>query len=230
MHLEARTAARAVKVLVVPREAWGPSIAGFKPELGPDPHVVGRILAQHRVDSSFIDPGEFPWNPLRGRDSLAQSIDPARSFRVLLKERGADVIVAAGEGGALLPLLLRRALGFKVPIALWDIGLGDRWKLRQRVLNAVIPRADAILVLSASQKRYVETRWAPRGEVVVVGHMVDTEFFRPIDTPPIDQILSIGDDPGRDYATLLHAAKALDCDLVIRSGRSLPDWADGCLA
>ncbi|MGH7837917.1 MAG: glycosyltransferase, partial [Candidatus Binataceae bacterium] len=192
---------KAVKVLVVPRAAWGPSIAQFKPGLEPDPHLAGRILPGHRIDNSFIDPRDFPWNPFRGRDSLLQSVDPARSFRILLRERAADIIVAAGEGGALLPLLLRRALGFKAPIALWDIGLGDQWKPRQHILNAVIPRADAILVLSTSQKRYIEARWAPRGEVVVVGHMVDTEFFHPMDNRHSDQILSIGDDRGRDYST-----------------------------
>ena len=125
-------------------------------------------------------------------DSLLQSIDPARSFRILLKERAADIIVAAGEGGALLPLLLRRPFRFKAPITLWDIRLGSRWRLRQRILQAVVPRADAIFVLSTSQKHHVETRWAPRGEVVVVGHMVDTDFFHPIETPllrarPVDR-------------------------------------------
>jgi len=206
---------------------WGPGIARFKPGLEPDPHVVGRILADHRIESSFVDPYDFPWNPFRGRDSLLQSIDPVRSFRILLKERAADIIVAAGEGGALLPLLLRGPFRFKAPIALWDIGFGSRWRLRQRILQAVVPRADAIFVLSTSQKHHVETRWAPRGEVVVVGHMVDTDFFHPIDAPRFDHVLSIGDDTGRDYATLLHATEGLDCDLVIRSSSSLPDWADG---
>jgi glycosyltransferase involved in cell wall biosynthesis len=57
--------------------------------------------------------------------------------------------------------------------------------------------------------------------------MVDTEFFHPMDAPHLNHILSIGDDVGRDYSTLLRATEGLDCDLVIRSSRSLPDWVDG---
>lgn len=227
MHTEPRAATKVRRVLLVPRAAWGPGIAGFQPGFEPDPNVGSRILADHLVDSSFIDPGDFPWNPFGGRDTLLQSIDPLRALRILLRERGADIIVAAGEGGALLPLLLRGAFGFKVPIALWDIGFTSGWKLRQNILQAVVPRADAIFVLSASQKRYIEARWAPRGEVVVVGHMVDTDFFHPIDVPRLDYVLSVGDDVGRDYSTLLRAADGLDCDLLIRSSRSLPDWISG---
>jgi glycosyltransferase involved in cell wall biosynthesis len=199
-----------LRAVVLPPTAWRPAREAFRPGNGPDPLEVFRHLADNGIDISVIDPGKRPLNPLAGRGTVLESLDPLRALRVLTGHRRADIVVSVFEGSALPIMLLRRLAWFKVPVVLWDIGLTEGWRLREHILDRVVP--------SASQKVYIERRWGHSG-VEVLGHGVDTKFFTPALPAPNGPVLAVGDDAGRDYASLLAVAANLGSDIVIRTGR-----------
>ncbi len=141
---------------------------------------------------------------------------------MLLYHRRVDAVIAVFEGPAVLPALLRRLFGFRPRLLMWDLGLTD-WRLRRRIQDIVIPRVDEILVLGSNQTADIVARWPTHAPVTCIGHYVDTGFFRPL--PPSEGagfILSVGDDDGRDYKTLMQAVVGLDTEMVIRSRHQLP--------
>jgi glycosyltransferase involved in cell wall biosynthesis len=202
--------------------AWQPERDAYTPGNGPDPFALERLLAKHGIDALLIDPGRRPWNPLAGRSTVLEALDPLRALRVLLSQRKADIVVSVFEGAALPLTLLRGLAGFRVPIVLWDLGLAEGWRLRDRILDQVVPRADGIFVLSASQLPYIATRWRRRNGVELLGHSIDTTFFTPASPTPDGPILAVGNDAGRDYTTLLEAAEGFDADVVLKTSRLPP--------
>lgn len=198
-----------------------PSVDAYAPDTMPDPTAARRILGEHQIDFATIDPHRKPWNPFADRVSLFGSLDPLRAFKILFGRRDVDVLISVGEASALLIMLLRKLFSFNPAITLWDAALGEEWKLRDRILDFIIPRVSAMFVLCHEHKRYIEARWRPPGQIIVVGHLVDTEFFRPRPSHRGDYILAVGDDFGRDYATLVEAWEGLDVDLVIRTSADL---------
>jgi glycosyltransferase involved in cell wall biosynthesis len=183
--------------------------------------ALERELATHGIDAVLSDVGGWPWNPLAGRGTVLQGIDPLRALRTVLRQREIDVVVAIFESPALLPVLARRLGLLRVPVVVWDLGLTETWRLRERILNKVVPEADAILVLSASQRDYIAGRWGRDSCVAVVGHRVDTEFFRPAPACPNGPALSVGDDVGRDFPSLLAVAPQLEANIVLKT-RAIP--------
>jgi glycosyltransferase involved in cell wall biosynthesis len=160
-------------------------------------------------------------NPFSGRHPLVQGIDPLRTLRVLLRHRHVDAVIAVFEGPAVLPALLRRLFRFRPRLLMWDLGLTD-WRLRRRIQDLVIPRLDEILVLGSNQTADIVARWPAHAPVTCIGHYVDTGFFRPL--PPSEDagfLLSVGDDEGRDYNTLMQSVAGLDTKVVIRSCHQL---------
>jgi glycosyltransferase involved in cell wall biosynthesis len=212
-----------LRAIVLPPMAWLPERGAFRKGEAPDPFELDEQLALQGIETHIIDPGRWPLNPFAGRSTLMQAWDPLRALGVLLKERGADIIIAVFEGPALPLILMRRLMAFDVPIVLWDLGLTETWKLRMRVLDRVVPRVDSILVLSASQRPYIQKRWGRNNGVEVVGQHVDTGFFAPITPAPQGPVLTIGEDVGRDYATFLAAADGLDADFLAKTRKIRPD-------
>jgi glycosyltransferase involved in cell wall biosynthesis len=177
----------------------------------------------------------------------------------MLRERRYDVVVSVMEGPAAPLLLLRRLVGFTTPIVLWDIAPDDRWRLRTRLQDFVVPRLDGLMVLSSMQPAYIARRWSSRVPVTVIGHHIDTGFYRPADhgsgkdgsgkdgsgndgsgndssgndasgggTGDVgggEYILGVGEDIGRDYATLLAAMQGIPEELVLRTSLALPEAA-----
>jgi len=214
---------RRLCVLMLPPIEWLPDHRAHTPDGGPDGAALERLLAAEGIDCAILDPLVWPWNPFGRRHPLLRGIDPLRALRVLLSWRNVDAVVCVFEGPALLPALLRRLFRFRPELLMWDMGLTDGWRLRERIQDLVIPRLDGILVLGANQIDEIHTRWPTHAPVACVGHYVDTAFFRPLPPSAAERgyVLSVGDDGGRDYPSLLEAAVRLDREVVIRTGQSL---------
>lgn len=159
-----------------------------------------------------------PLNPFAGRHSLLESLDPVRALRLLLGRGRADVLLCCYEGAALLPLLLRGLCRFRGAVILHDLGEPAGWRLRRWVQDRVVPRADAVVVLSTAQRDEVLKLWRPRGAVRVILDYVDTGFFRPAPEGAEEAlVLSVGDDGARDYPTLLAAAEGAGWPLLLKT-------------
>ena len=210
-----------IRAVIAPPIYWMSDRKSFLLDMAPDPFKLFETLEASGIQFELIDPGHRPWNPFAGKSSLLQSLDPLRSLKILLGRRSSDLVVSVFEGSAVCILALRRLFGFKGAVVLWDIGLTESWRLRERILDFVVPRADAIMVLGSSQKAYIERRWSPKRPVIVIFHYVDSNFYRPRDAVPEGPILSIGDDVGRDFSGLITAIKGLEAKLVVKTNQSV---------
>jgi glycosyltransferase involved in cell wall biosynthesis len=96
-----------------------------------------------------------------------------------------------------------------------------------RWCRALVLAADEHATLSAGAADGL-ARWLGRApdRVRVLPFGVDHDFWR--DSSPVGagRIVSVGSDPGRDYATLLAAAEALPLHVVTRQALDVPGGAD----
>ncbi|MDE8347121.1 MAG: glycosyltransferase family 4 protein [Acidocella sp.] len=208
------------RVLMVPPIRWLPYRESVGPDDGPVPQRLDAALHDLGWDVDVFDPGTRPLNPFGGMNPLLQSFDPLRALTILTRKRHYDLIVCVFDGGAVPLLLLRRLALFRTKIALWDVGLTETWRLRLHVLNYVLPRIDGVMVLTTRQKQYIETKWPTRAPVQMIGHSVDTVFFRPQPVELADYVLSVGNDVSRDYKTLFEAVVPLQTRVKIRTSPS----------
>ena len=206
-----------LRALFLPPSPRLKRIRDHVPGTGPSPNALFELLAQQGIAAEIMDPFSWPINPLAGRHSLLESLDLARSVKVLRDGDHFDLIVSIMDGAALFPLAFRHLMTMRTPIALWDIGLSENWRLRNRVLDFVVPRADAIFVLARSHQPYVANRWRPSGAVEVVFHRVDSTFFSPQSGNCDDSVLCIGEDAGRDIDTLMAAAAQLRAPIIVKT-------------
>lgn len=181
----------------------------------PRPWKLWEHLREHGIDVDVWEPSPWPLNPLAGRHSLLDSLDPYRSLKVLSTRRHYDAVLAFGEGSAALLVALRGLLRFKPQVLAVDISPDDDWKLRKHLQDYTLSRVDGVLSLHAAQVPYVAERW--NVPAWTVGFSVDTEFFYPMPEAP-EFILSVGDDAGRDFETLIRAAESISEPLVIKTG------------
>lgn len=225
----AGVAMRRLHMLLLPSICWRPGWDAFSPGAYPDPVMTYQLLARdHAIDTTLIDPFGLPWNPLAGRHQVLGGLDPARALAILTRHRRADIVLACCEPGAVALLALRSLAGFRAPIAIGDIGLTESWHLRERLLDFVMPRADAIYLLGSNQVDYVHRRWRTRADVRFIHQHVDAEFYQPSHAASDGHVLSVGDDGGRDFDTLLAAFAGLDATLLLKSslippGAGLPN-------
>src|SRR5579859_548904 len=210
-------AARPLRVLYLTSVPWLPAQQNHTPGAGPDPFELWQCLSHEGVDVHLMDAARFPLNPLAKLHSFYQSIDPYRSLKVLLARRDYDLVLVSQDGGATIPVLLRRLAGFKAPILIWDLSPAAYWRVRRRIQDQVVPRIDAILAVHSAQAAYVAKRWGPHIPVLTVGYPIDTSFWHPQYSEAPEHILSVGDDPGRDYPTLVAAMDGVDSKLLIRT-------------
>ena len=217
--------ARRLRVLNLPPRAALGYRATYVPGSGPDPFDLERRCAAQGIDVVTIDPAGWPFNPFAGKHPMLEGLDLWRALRVMLFERHADLVVAVSEAPAVPLVLLRRLFGFRTPIVVADLAPAERWWLRKRLQDFVIPRVAGIVSPSSSQVAYVAQRWSATVPVEVVGMPIDTDFFRPTAGPPGDYIFSIGRDVGRDFATLLAAMDSVPTNLWLRTSRQLPPAA-----
>lgn len=214
-----------IRALFVPpnRNPWLPQT--FVPGEGPDPFNIIRELEKEGIASETFEPLPAPWNPFAGKDSLLQSFDPLRALRIAFDQRRIDIIVTIFEGASATLGMLKILGLLRRPICVLDVGLTEAWKLRRRVLDFTLPRSDGIMVLGSNQEEYIRRTWNVKGQVFTVGHHLDVDFFRPTKTEQGSYILTVGEDVGRDFVTLIAATRSLGRELVIKAGRHPPDIA-----
>jgi glycosyltransferase involved in cell wall biosynthesis len=199
--------------------------ATYTPGSDPDPFYLERRLAAQGIDLITIDPAGWPFNPFVGKHPMLEGLDLWRALRVMLFERHADLVVSIGEGAAVPLILLRRLFRFRTPIVLADLAPAERWRIRKRLQDFVVPRVAGIIAPSSSQVPYIARRWSAAVPVEVVGMPIDTDFFRPTAGPTGNYVFSIGRDVGRDFPTLLAAMADVPVDLWLRTSRPLPPEA-----
>ena len=217
---------RRLRMLLLPSIRWQPNWDAFAPGAYPDPTLMYELLAsEHGIDTTLMDPLGLPWNPFAGRHQVLGGLDPVRALTILTRHRDADLVLACFEPGAVALLALRRLAGFRAPIAVVEIGLTENWKLRERLLDFVVPRADAIYPLGSNQVEYIHRRWHTSADVRFIHQHVDAEFYRPNAMTPDGPVLSVGDDHGRDFPTLLAAFTELDATLLLKSSLVAHDEA-----
>lgn len=214
---------RPLRVLSLRTSPWDDRIATWRPGEGADPFGFSRSLAAQGVEIREVDPNRFPFNPLAGRSPLLDGMDPLRALRTLLRERKVDVLLCSCEGPAWLPLLLRGVLRYRPPIVVSDIILDVNWRLRRRVLDTVVPKADGIILLAREQQRYLAEHWDRRDGVDVILQAIDTEFWRAAPPCPDGPILTIGNDHSRDFRLLLSAFAGIDAELILKTRRIPPE-------
>lgn len=208
---------RPLRVLLLPRQPW----AEAPPDEAPDSHPAYEALFDHMaaagVEVHLAPVHRRPWNPLAGGHNVAWGIDPLRALRIMLAHRDFDAVMTYFESPALPFALLRRLFFYRRPVVVADIGLTPGWKLRDRILDFVVPRVDGIVILGNNQIPEIRGRWRTKADLTFVHQHVDAAFFSP--GPPVTQgpVLTVGDDTGRDFNTLLTAMRGLELDLVAKT-------------
>lgn len=82
--------------------------------------------------------------------------------------------------------------------------------LRSHILRWLLKEVDAIVCLSTSQKEYLENSFDfLRGKVFFVPLGTDVNYYQPVYSGRKDYLLSVGRDNGRDYQTVVEAARLL---------------------
>ena len=214
-------------VVLPPHDLWEPW-TGEKPAGGEDRELPYRILRGRGIRTRRFDIHRWPVNPAARAHPLLRAIDPVRALRVLLFARSTDVVLCFFESSALLPLLLRRVLLFRGRVVVGDVGAIEGWRLRRRLQDLVVPRADLLLPYSAHQAAAIARAWPKAaGRVQAVLAHVDCAFFAEAADQPDGPVLAVGDDVSRDYPTLLRAAEELGWPVAIRTrlispGSALP--------
>jgi glycosyltransferase involved in cell wall biosynthesis len=177
---------------------------------------VPQALEQLGFRVAFLDVHAKPWNPLAGRPSLFSSIDPLRACDVLFRHRRALAIISYYQSGVLLVLALRRLLGFKPKVAIIDIGDDVGWRVRARIVEYCIARADAVFTFASEQASYLRRKYGT-ANVHFLRQQVDTTFFSPGAEEKGNYLLSVGGDVSRDYGTLQQAVFELGLPIVLRT-------------
>lgn len=177
---------------------------------------VPQALERQSFRVAFLDVHTKPWNPLAGRPSLFSSIDPLRACDVLFRHRKALAIISYYQSGVLLVLALRRLLGFKPKVAIVDIGDDVGWRVRARIVEFCIARADAVFTFASEQALYLRHKYRT-DNVHFLHQQVDTSFFAPDAAEKGDYLLSVGGDVSRDYGTLKQAVFELGMPIVLRT-------------
>jgi hypothetical protein len=221
MQISSRNGRR-LRVLLLPNISWRPTWHSFRRGEAPDPVEIWTILrAQYGIDCDLLDPYPWPWNPLARTHPLLQGLDPLRGLETLYKSRRYDLILAFSEAPALLLVLARWFFRNRVRVAVCDPGVTQNWPLRERLLDLVLPRLDAIFVLGSNQKHYIERRWRSKALIEVVHYHADTHFFVPEGAASDGPVLSVGDDEARDFDCLVAAQAGLDLPIVLKTKRNV---------
>lgn len=167
----------------------------------------------HRVtysDAGFSNFNLLKWpiSPLqqwfRRRFGIGFQLDQA--LLLLPRLRRADIIISTNDSCGLPVAWLKRLGLLKTPQIYCHIG----FKKQSKFLSSLLKQSEALI-------NFTHT---PPG--------VDTNFFKPKKLKPKFDVLAVGRDPGRDYATLFHAIKNLPikikviCDPKNITGLTIP--------
>ena len=117
----------------------------------------------------------------------------------------------------------------RCPVVYITVGLPEKMDsfrsmgVKRRVLTE-FDRLDRIVTLSVVEADCLVTRHGFGGNVNFVPAGVDVRYFRPMDTVPTVDVLSIGADPFRDFRVLFDAARLLsDKTFLVVTSRTHAD-------
>jgi glycosyltransferase involved in cell wall biosynthesis len=183
-------------------------------------------LPEHGVEMQIFDSSPRWLNPGHGRGSLLAGVDPWRSVRLLWHYRDYDALVAIDSSAALLFVLMKRLFGLRKPVLVIDPAIDPGYRNRMRMHQAVLPSASAVVVYGEVQRQFL-ARHLPGVAARFVPHRIDCRFFDPGRAVPAARsggyVLAVGSDIGRDYDTLVEAARALALPVILHTRRDLPD-------
>lgn len=182
-------------------------------------------LREEGIEPIVIDSSRGWRNPLARRGSLLAGIDPLRFLRQLWHYRRYDVLVSLDSSAALLFVCLKRLLRLKKPVLVIDPALDPNYKNRMRLHDLVLPHVQGVVVFGQVQVDFLRQRYGQRVHATFVRHRMDCRFFDPARSAPRqpDQryIVSVGNDVGRDFDTLIEAVDGLPVELVIHTRRKI---------
>ena len=143
--------------------------------------------------------------------------DFATVLASLRRANGADVVLSTVDTVGIPLMLLKRARLLRPPLVYVAIGLPERLaRLRsarmQRLYAGSLDSCTAVLAYSEHEADVLREWLADHGRrtrVEFVPFGVDAERFRPGGDPPLDDVVSVGADPHRDFALLLRCAAEL---------------------
>lgn len=100
--------------------------------------------------------------------------------------------------------------------------LGEGKTFKQRLLRRIIDHSAGIITLSEKEARMLKERFPRLKDAIrFIPYGTDLEYFKPQNVPEVEQILSIGFDRGRDYATLFEATKDLGIKVIATNSRHI---------
>ena len=210
-----------MRVLLLPSVPYEPLWRLHAAGDAPKPTVSQELLRDHGIVTDSIDPGTDWKNPFGRMHPFFRAFDPLRLLRVLVARRDYDLVISGNDGVAAALVAARGVFRFRAPIVIWDFSPAIGWRIRERAQNLTIPHLDGIIALNEIQRPYIAERWGAHVKVSVPGHWIDTEFYQPEPFPQDGPILSVGDDSGRDYPTLLRALEGLNERILIKTGLPL---------
>ena len=150
--------------------------------------------------------------------------------------RRADLVLALLERQGMLPGLLKRAHVppySRTPLVIWSCWLADDLRTagpdeRRRLVNRV-RSADLVTHLSRHETEILVDAGLAEDRLFPVTYGVSHRYYTPGDDPRDLDLLAVGQDRGRDYATLVEAVRgtSLTLDVVCRpenlAGLDVPD-------
>jgi glycosyltransferase involved in cell wall biosynthesis len=131
--------------------------------------------------------------------------DFASALASLRAANRADVVFATADSLALPLLLLKHAGLLRAPVVYTPIGLPERLvQVRRRGLySRALRRAHVIATYSEAEARFLREWIGPGGDIVFLPFGVDADAFSPrSEHSPVDDVVSIGADPQRDFPLL----------------------------
>ncbi len=205
---------------------------------GPTEFLFGAVeleRAGHEVDHYEVDPGA-PVSRVAarlvdvnaGRGHLPPHLAAAvlTGTRSLLPAlRGAEVVLATTTATAMALAVWRRAGLLRRPLVGIVAGLLNApWRQTRRVTTMPLLRAmHAVLYGPGELAGMLALGDSLRGRVHVVPFGADAGYWSPGDPAREPEVLAIGNDGHRDWATLVRAAAEIPAPVRILTGQPRPD-------
>jgi glycosyltransferase involved in cell wall biosynthesis len=161
-----------------------------------------------------IDAGTIEWTDIVKSSWLQKIIGfRLRHFLLFFASRKYDVVFGSS---LLYMMILKKFFRTNTKYVLFNLGINrtiashQKHPIRLQVISSLLAEFSAIVCLSENQKKYIEEKMPFLvGKVFSVHLGVDTVYYEPVLNGRNQTILSVGRDNGRDYKTVIAAAKLL---------------------
>src|SRR6266851_5942997 len=188
-----------IDIIVLPVNQLKGDWDGGEPIEGFDVRMVFRVLETRGFRTELLNLNSWPLNPFARKHPLFRAIDPIRALKALIFRRRAAIAFCPYEASGLLLLLLRKIFRSKLKIVVFDCGTPGDWPLRDRLIDIVGTRADAVMLICSTQARILQARYPDPSRLDFVGSAVDTRYFLPAPDQPLGPVIAVGDDVARDF-------------------------------